>query len=133
MIEARDERGSMLPAIGGLLVVGLAVLGLCLDVAALHVTYVRASTVSDAAAEAGAAMIDEARLHGDEVTLDPVEAQRIAASVVTDAGMEPQEVDATESEVCISAHTTHRTLTLTFVGLRDVSVVVRACAQPVTG
>ena len=133
MGDIRGERGTMLPALGGLLFVGLIVLALCVDVAALHATYVRVSTVADAAAEAGASMIDVSALHEGTISLDQGTAASVASDWVTGAGLQARAIEVGAERVCVESMEDHHTIALGIIGLRRVEVVVRACAEPAVG
>ena len=123
----------MLPMMAGLLLVGLTVLSLCHEVVSLHGTYVVTSAAADAAAEAGAAMLDEDAVYRNELLLDVEAATAVAVSVVEASGVEVRSIDVTTETICVDAASTHSATALAFVGLGSVDVVVRACAQPAAG
>jgi hypothetical protein len=131
----RAEAGTVLPLVGGLAFVALVVLGLVTDVALLHGTYRRTALAADAAAEAGAAMLDPLAVYEARVSLSPddaaVEVQR--AIQLSDLELNLVAVDVIRDQVCVAVATTHRTVMLVAVGLRDVAVEVRSCAHAAVG
>ncbi|MGI9641897.1 MAG: hypothetical protein ACR2N9_03855 [Acidimicrobiia bacterium] len=123
------EGGSALPLFTGLVFVAFIVLGLAIDIARAHGAFLETSIVADAASEGGAAMIDVAAVHSGLSQLDLAAAEDEARRI---AGLhEPTVSDISVSGeiVCVEVAAVHRTLTLAFVGLRDIDIVVRSCSE----
>ena len=129
---AFSERGSMLPMLGGLVFVTLVVLAVAVDVARLHTAHVELGLAADVAAEAGAAMIDEAAAHGGELVLDALRATD-AALAAAGADLEVSDSRVNGGTICVTLTGEHRTMALTFVGIEAVPVTGRSCAQAVAG
>ena len=133
MIESgSDERGSMLPLLGGLIFVALIVVALALDVARLHGAYVEVGLLADVASESGAAMIDEAGMHDGVITLDADRAVREVDAAVG-AGDDRAVAEFVDGSLCVTITREHRTIALGFVGAATVAVAVRSCAEPMAG
>lgn len=124
-----SESGSTIPLFTGLVVIAFVVLGLAVDVARAHGAFLQTAIVADTASEAGAAMVDPATLHAGSTQLDRTAAEIEATRVVhvQDATIETIEVGLTT--LCIEVANTHRTMTLAFIGLRDIDIVVRSCSE----
>jgi hypothetical protein len=131
----RSEEGTVLPLVGGLALVAFIVLGLVTDVALLHGTYRRTALGADAAAEAGAAMLDPIAAHGGRVAISPPDAEAEARRVieVSDLDLHLVDVDVSGDELCIDVAATHRTFMLATLGLREVPIDVRSCAHAAVG
>ena len=127
-----SERGSMLPLLGGLVFVTIVVLAIAVDIARLHAAHVELGLAADVAAEAGAAMIDEAAAHRGELVLD---ARRATDAALTAAGADLAVSDSTVDggTICVTLTGEHRTTALTFIGIGAVPVSGRSCAQAVAG
>jgi len=130
-----DERGSMLPAFGGLLFVSLVLLTLAVEIALLGAAYRDTATLADMAAEAGAAMIDQQALHEGTTTVDPGAATLEALATVTRAGISSSDtvVEIRGASVCVSIQRRHRTLGLRYLAISEILIDVSGCAQPGTG
>ncbi len=130
-----DERGSMLPAFGGLLFVSFVLLTLAVDIALLGAAYRDTATLADVAAEAGAAMIDQRALHGGTTTVDPRAATLEALATLTRAGVSNSEtaVEVRGASVCVSIRKRHRTLGLRYLAVGEIVIDVSGCARPGTG
>lgn len=131
----RSESGSMLPLVAALVFVAFVVVGLCVDVAVLHMGYRGVAIVADTAAEAGASMIDPDMLHGGQTALDQASARARALEVAMSLAPEGAEfvVQATDIEVCVQIRQQHDTVALAAVGARSVTIDVRSCATPRIG
>jgi hypothetical protein len=131
----RQEEGTVLPLVGGLAFVALVVLGLVTDVALLHGTYRRTALAADAAAEAGAAMLDPLAVYEAQVSVSPDDAEAAVrwAIRLSDLDLSVVAVDVIRDQVCVAVATTHRTAMLVAVGLRDIAVEVRSCAHAAVG
>jgi hypothetical protein len=128
----REERGSMLPLLGGLVFASLVIVSLAVDVALLHGAYVEVGLLADVAAESGAAMIDEAQAHDERLVIDADRARRAAHGVLA-GGSERMEAVIEGASLCVTVTREHRTVALGLVGVAAVDVRVRSCAEPVTG
>jgi len=130
-----DERGSVLPLVGGLLFVSLVMIAVTTDLALLHAAYRQTSAIADFAAEAGAGMIDQGSLHAGVVELDSAAAERTARDWVERSTSDSVEitVDSSKIEICVALARSHHTTALPALGIRSVVVRVRSCALPVTG
>jgi hypothetical protein len=131
----RSEEGTVLPLVGGLAIVAFIVLGLVTDVALLHGTYRRTALGADAAAEAGAAMLDPIAAHDGRVAISPTDAEAEARRVieVSHLDLDLVGVEVSGDQLCIDVATTHRTVMLATLGLREVPVEVRSCAHAAVG
>jgi hypothetical protein len=131
-VRRKDERGSMLPLLGGLIFVALVVLGVSVDVARLHGTYVEVGLLADVAAESGAAMIDELDAHDAHLRLDPERALAAVGAVIGDRARQIEAV-VDGASLCVSIVHEHRMVALSLIGVSTVDVVVRSCATPMAG
>lgn len=122
----------MIPLVGALMFVALAVLALVVDIALLHGAYLDTAARADAAAEYGASMVDESAIHGGVLRLDTGRASDATRSAIgPDQAI--VDLDVTGDAVCVTLGAAHRTHALTFVGIREVDVRVRSCASPAQG
>lgn len=129
---ATDERGSMLPLLGGLVFVALVVVALAVDVARLHGAYVEVGLLADVASESGAAMIDEADVHDGRIALDADRAVQ-AVEAVVGTGSDQVEAEISAASLCVTITREHHTIALGVVGASTVDVSVRSCAEPIAG
>lgn len=125
----------MLPLVAALVFVAFVVVGLCVDVAVLHMGYRGAAIVADTAAEAGAAMIHPGDFHSGRTVLAQSAAHERALDVATSLAPESAEVvvDTTDSQICVRVREQHTTVALGAIGARSVTIDVRACATPGIG
>ncbi len=129
-----EERGSLLPMFGGLVVIAFIVLGLTVDIARLQLAYRNVAAVADLATEAGASAIDEASMHEGVVALDPVAAHDVTEQTAHELAPGTEiDVEAAQDVVCATVSTSVSTSALAFIGQRTVAVSVRSCAEPAIG
>ncbi len=79
-------------------------------------------------------MIDVEGLHAGELTVDQSVA-RAAATAFIDANAPDASVatDSSPAQMCATVAVTHRTIALVFIGVGDVEVRARSCAEPAVG
>jgi uncharacterized membrane protein len=130
-----DDRGSMLPLIGGLFFICLTMLALAVDIGLLHARYRWTASAADLAAEAGGAMIDIDDIYEGRVVLDVASASA-AAQAAAGRLLSPGDgvrVEVGSDRICVTITTRYRTSVLPIVGMREIPVTVRSCAEPRTG
>jgi len=130
-----DERGSVLPLVGGLLFISLTMLAVALELGMLHATYRWSASTADIAAEAAASMIRRDLAYSGELGIDPVQAQDAAREAVRrlGAGEVTVDVEVGGLEACVTVTSLYRTTVLSLLGARTVDVRVRSCAVPAVG
>lgn len=129
------EEGTMLPMTAGLIFVAFAVVALLLELSLLGASFRDVATVADLAAEAGASRLVasgayEGNLHLD-VAQARAEAQRVGA--MWGSGDETVIVDTEQGRICVTIADTYRPQTLVFIGVAELSVSARGCAEPRAG
>lgn len=130
-----DEGGSLLPMTSALLFVSLLVVALVSDIALLHGEYRSTASMADRIAEAGAAVLDEGRMHLGVLAIDPDRSVAYAADLAVGLGLDPSEVTFTVdgSSFCVSIHRTHRAAFLGGIGGGDQLIAVESCSVPASG
>lgn len=125
----------MLPLAAGLIAVAFVTIALAVDIALLHADFRAVSSVADAAAEGGAAMIDIDAAHDGVIAIDAPTAASVAASIAHDLGGPAASVgvDVEDTTVCVTVERDHATHALVFVGARSITVTVSSCAEPGVG
>ncbi len=131
----RDERGSMLPAFGGLLFVSFVLITLSVEIALLGAAYRDTANLADVAAEAGASMIDQRALHEGSTTIDPRAATTEAVATVTRAGVSAADtlVEVRGASVCVLIARRLPTFGLRYLAISEIEIDVSGCAEPGTG
>lgn len=129
------ESGSALPMFAGLLFVSFVMLTLAVEVALLGAVWRRTADIADIAAEAGAAMIDEDRLHEGVRVVDRSAAGAAAVQAVNsfDTSIVDIVIDVDDESVCVTIRVRHPTVGLRFVAVNDIVVAVSRCAVPAVG
>ena len=130
-----DERGSMLPAFGGLLFVSFVLLTLAVEIGLLGVAYRDTASIADTAAEAGAAMIDAAALHEGSTILNAHDAVAEANASLARAGVAASEasIQVGDTLVCVALSRHHAVQALGYLAISSVQIDVTGCAEPATG
>ena len=131
-----SERGSMLPYLGALILIGLIVLGLALDVALLAATYREASFAADAGAEAGAARLETEAAYGGSTRLDrrlAIDTARAAALAARPRSNRTAVATTDGASICVEVTDHFQPRILGSVGVETEGVTVRACAVPRKG
>lgn len=131
-----NERGSMVPWLGALFLIGFAVLGLALDVALLAATYREAAFAADVGAEAGAARIEAAAAY-DGFTR-PDRSSAIANAEAAALNARPRSgrrasarIDGTS--VCITVTDRYEPRLASLFAVGSEGVTANACATPGRG
>lgn len=130
------ERGSALPGVLVVLMGGLLAFGLAYDLGRWGSTWREAAYAADAAAEAGAAMLDPAAAYADRLELDPDLARKTALEVGRAARPRPGrtvEVATSRDRVCVLISQPFRPTLMRMAGLSPAQVSARACASPRQG
>ena len=128
------DGGSITPMLGGLVFIVLTMVALATEVAGLHSAFLEVAAVADAAAEAGAALVDPASVHSGEVRLDRHRASLESARVVEAiAPAADYTVEVTALEVCVDVRVARPMGVLTMIGVDSFTVVASSCAGPMTG
>lgn len=125
----------MLPMTGGLTFVAFAVVALLLELTLLGASFRDVATVADLAAEAGASVLVASGAYGGEISLDIVEAEAEARRVggMWGSGDEVITVDAELGRICVTVVDAYRPRTLAFIGVTDLPVRAKGCAEPRAG
>lgn len=126
----------MLPMFGGLLFVSFVMMTLAVEVALLGAAWRRTADIVDIAVEAGAAMVDEGRLHdGGVVVLDPRAAESAARGTAEtfDVVFDEIVVQVDERSICLTVRSRHPTRGLRFIGMREIPIELSRCAVPAVG
>lgn len=131
----RDERGSMLPAFGGLLFVSFVLLTLAVEIGLLGVAYRDTASIADTAAEAGAAMIDIGALHEGSTVLNATDAVAEASASLTRSGLSTSQasIQVSTSSVCVAISRSHAVQALGYLAISTIQIGVTGCAEPATG
>jgi hypothetical protein len=125
----------MLPMTMGLVFVAFAVVALLLELSLLGASFRDVATVADLAAEAGASVLmASAAYHGDvalDVAQADAEAHRVGA--MWGSGDEVITVDVGPDRICVTIVDTYRPRTLAFIGVTELPVSAKGCAEPRAG
>jgi len=129
------ESGSVLPMFAGLLFVSFVMLTLAVEVALLGAVWRQTADIADIAAEAGAAMIDEDRLHEGVRVVDhsAAGAAAVRATEGFDTSIVDIVIDVDDESVCVTVRVRHPTVGLRIVAVNDIVVAVSRCAVPAVG
>ena len=130
------ERGTVLPAVLGVLLAGALVLAVAVDLTRWASAHREAASAAAAAAQAGAAMVSEPALRVGLLQVDP--ARAITAASETGLAARPRDgrsVSATvaDNEVCAVVNQPFRSSLLAALGSSELVVRGTACAVPVRG
>jgi SpoU rRNA methylase family enzyme len=125
----------MLPMTAGLIFVGFAIVALVLELSLLGASYRDVATVADLAAEAGASVLVVSDVYDSEIALDVVEAEIEARRVgsMWGSGDEIVTIEADLARICVTVTDTYRPQTLVFIGVTELAVSARGCAEPRAG
>jgi hypothetical protein len=125
----------MLPAFGGLLFVSFVILTLAVEIGLLGVAYRDTASIADAAAEAGAAMIDIGSIHEGSTVVNAADAVAEAGSSLARAGVAASEASITvgTTSVCVAISRQHSVQALGYLAISTIQVGVTGCATPATG
>lgn len=130
----RTEAGSVLPLLGALIFVAFTVIALVTEIALLHGAFLDVASTADGAAEAGAAMVDPAALHGGSIGLAQATAGQAAEHYVRSvAPSDDASIEVTITEICVTVEREHPLSVLPIAGIRSQLISVEACAAPATG
>ena len=128
------DGGSITPMLGGMVFIVLTMVALATEVAGLHSAFLEVAAVADAAAEAGAALVDPASIHSGEVRLDQhrasLESARLVEAVAPAADYA---VEVAALEVCVDVRVARPMGVLTVIGIDSFTVAASSCAGPATG
>ncbi len=135
VIVHESEQGTMLPMTAGLIFVAFAVIALVLELSLLGAAYRDIATVADLAAEAGASMLVASAAYGGEVVLDAAQAEAEAHRVgaMWGSGDEVVAVDSDRGRICVTVADTYKSSTLAFIGVTELPVSAKGCAEPRAG
>lgn len=119
----------------GLIFVAFAVVALLLELSLLGASFRDVATVADLAAEAGASVLGVSAAYDGEMNLDVPAAEAEARRVggMWGSGNEIITVDAVPERICVTVADTYRPQTLTFIGVTEMTVRARGCAEPISG
>lgn len=119
----------------GLIFVGFAIVALVLELSLLGASYRDVATVADLAAEAGASVLVVSDVYDSEIALDVVEAEIEARRVgsMWGSGDEIVTIEADLARICVTVTDTYRPQTLVFIGVTELAVSARGCAEPRAG
>ncbi len=135
--RASDEAGTALPAVIGLMMIGLLLVGLVFELARWGSLWRETAFVAEAAAEAGAATIDLATLRSGTVTLSPDLAIAAAVTAGNEARPRPNRVITAAVPapdiVCVDVSQEYSSALLNLFGATSVQVSATACASPARG
>jgi SpoU rRNA methylase family enzyme len=125
----------MLPMTAGLIFVGFAIVALVLELSLLGASYRDVATVADLAAEAGASVLVVSDVYDSEIALDVAEAEIEARRVgsMWGSGDEIVTIEADLARICVTVSDTYRPQTLVFIGVTELAVSARGCAEPRAG
>ena len=125
----------MLPMTAGLIFVGFAIVALVLELSLLGASYRDVATVADLAAEAGASVLVVSDVYDSEIALDVIEAEIEARRVgsMWGSGDEIVTIEADLARICVTVTDTYRPQTLVFIGVTELAVSARGCAEPRAG
>jgi hypothetical protein len=125
----------MLPMTTGLVFVAFAVVALLLELSLLGASFRDVATVADLAAEAGASILVVSGAYDGETHLDVTAAEAEARRVggMWGSGNEVITVDAGPGRICVTVADTYKPQTLTFIGVTEMAVEARGCAEPRRG
>ncbi len=136
-VAIREESGTALPAVIGLMMIGLLLVGLVFELARWGSLWRETAFVAEAAAEAGAATIDLADLRSGTITLSPDLAIASAVTAGTDARPRPDRVITAAVPapdlVCVDVSQEYSSALLGFFGAGAMQVSATACASPARG
>lgn len=119
----------------GLIFVGFAIVALVLELSLLGASYRDVATVADLAAEAGASVLVVSDVYDSEIALDVIEAEIEARRVgsMWGSGDEIVTIEADLARICVTVTDTYRPQTLVFIGVTELAVSARGCAEPRAG
>lgn len=125
----------MLPMTAGLIFAAFAVVALVLELSLLGASYRDVATVADLAAEAGASVLVVSSMYESEVALDVTEAEIEARRVSSmwGSGDEIVTVETDLGRICVTVTDTYRPQTLVFIGVAELAVSAKGCAEPRAG
>lgn len=128
-----SERGSITAFAAGITVALILTAGLVIDGGAMLAARRQAVADADAAARAGAQMIDHDRLHADGHTVLDVEAASGAAQTFLASTGQDGEVSATPEQVTVTVHIDQPMYVLGLAGIGTKTLTGHATARPVRG
>ncbi|MGH9014009.1 MAG: pilus assembly protein TadG-related protein [Acidimicrobiia bacterium] len=128
-----SERGSVSAFAAGITVALIVAAGLVIDGGAMLAARRQAVSDADAAARAGAQMIDEDRLHADGRTVLDTEGSAAAARAFLASVGRRGEVSATPDQITVTVHVDQPMYVLGLAGIGTKTVTGRATARPVRG
>ena len=128
----RSETGSVFPILAVVLVGGILAALIAVELGRLVSERRAISFAADMAAEAGAAMLDEAAVRGGQLSLNPSAARERAVSYAISTAPSGSDIFITsnETEVCVEIASAFEPRLLAMVGARPVELRAAACASP---
>jgi Putative Tad-like Flp pilus-assembly len=132
-----SESGTVLPAVIGLMMIGLLLVGLVFELARWGSLWRETAFVAEAAAEAGAATIDLGDLRSGTITLSPDLAIASAVTAGNEARPRPDRVITAAVPapdlVCVDVSQEYSSALLRLFGADSMQVSATACASPTRG
>jgi len=136
-VAIRKEAGTALPAVIGLMMIGLLLVGLVFELARWGSLWRETAFVAEAAAEAGAATIDLATLRSGTVTLSPDLAIASAVTAGNEARPRPNRLITAAVPapdlICVDVTQEYSSALLGLFGTGSMQVSATACASPARG
>ncbi|MGH2847731.1 MAG: pilus assembly protein TadG-related protein [Thermoleophilaceae bacterium] len=133
-MRLHDDSGQVLPMVAVMTLGLLAMVGLVVDAGVMFAARRDLQSTADAAARAGAAVLDEDVYRssgGRTTTLDEPGAEEAALAHLADVDV--QSVTATSDAVFVSVSRSQPLLLLGLIGVGPVNVEARSTARPRTG
>jgi hypothetical protein len=129
----RSEHGSMLPMFAALTFTSFVMIALVVELALLGANYRVVAGAADAAAESGASILSTADAYASELVLDSAGATSEALRVARSLSDGEASASASGAVLCVTVSDVYRPLTLLAIGISDVDISVRSCAEPRRG
>lgn len=133
-MKLHDDSGQVLPIVAVMTLGLLAMVGLVVDAGVMFAARRDLQATADAAARAGAAVLDEDIYRssgGRTVVIDEPGAEKAALTHL--AGVDVQSLTATRDAVLVRVSRSQPLLLLGLVGLGPLNVEARSTARPRTG
>lgn len=130
------DRGSVLPALMGLALGGLLLIGVVMDLSRWASSHREAAFVADAGAQAGAAMVSTEDLRLGMVVVDSHKAEPVAREVALSSRSRMGRVVAvtvSDYQVCVTIEQPFSSPLLGTLGLTAGVVRGSSCAEPARG
>lgn len=130
------DRGSVLPAVLGLALGGLLLIGVVTDLSRWASSHREAAYVADAGAQAGAAVVSPEDLRVGMIVVDPEDAEPVAREVALSSRSRVGRVVAvtiSDNQVCVTIEQPFASPLLGTLGLTPGVVRGSSCAEPARG